>query len=117
MYSYQKIVKIYKKFKRYFDFSKIKITIITIVKDYKIYIKIKTLQYKLYKEFQTLFIFERTQGSVIINFIVKLFKSKDFISNINYNNIFIIIERFIKYNKFIPINESYLIKDLVDIVI
>ena len=54
---------------------------------------------------------------IIIDFIIKLSKSKDLINNINYNNIFIIVERFTKYNKFIFINESYLIEDLIDIVV
>src|SRR6266699_5509368 len=52
-----------------------------------------------------------------MNFIVKLFKSKDLVNNINYNNIFVIIKRFIKYNKFISINESHSIKDLANIII
>ncbi len=86
-------------------------------KDYKVCSRTKTLQYKSYREFQTLPVFERTWGSVIIDFIVKLPKSRDPVSNINYNNIFIIMERFTKYNKFIPVNESYLTKDLVDIII
>ncbi len=30
------------------------------IKDNKVYIKMKTSQYKLYKEFQTLLIFEQT---------------------------------------------------------
>ncbi len=77
----------------------------------------KVSRYKLYGKFQTLFIFERIWSSVTIDFIVKLFKSKDPVNNINYNNIFVIIKRFIKYSKFIPINESYLIKDFVNIVI
>ncbi len=62
-------------------------------------------------------VFERTWSSVIIDFIVKLFKSKDSINNISYNNIFIIIKRLIKYGKFILINESHSVKDLADIVI
>ncbi len=45
--------------------------------------------------------FKRTWGSITIDFIIKLFKSKDSINNTNYNNIFVIVERFIKYNKFI----------------
>ncbi len=52
-----------------------------------------------------------------MDFIVKLSKSKDFVSNINYNSILVIIERFIKYDKFIFINESHSIKDLADIVV
>ncbi len=52
-----------------------------------------------------------------MDFIIKLFKFKDPVNNTNYNNIFVIIEHFIKYSKFIPINESHLIKDLADIVI
>ena len=86
------------------------------VKDYKVYIKTKTLQYKFYKEFQILFIFKRIWGSVIIDFIVK-FKFKDLINNISYNSILVIVKRFIKYNKFILINEFHLVKDLADIII
>ncbi len=52
-----------------------------------------------------------------MDFIVKLSKFKDLISNINYNSIFVIVERFIKYSKFILINESYLAEDLVDTVV
>ena len=54
---------------------------------------------------------------VTIDFIVKLPKSKDLINNINYNNILVIVERFTKYSKFIPVNESHSIEDLADIVI
>ncbi len=73
------------------------------VKNYKVYTKTKTLQYKLYKELQTLLILEQTQDSVTINFIIKLFKFKDLVNNINYNNIFVIIKHLSKYNKFIPV--------------
>ena len=61
--------------------------------------------------------FERTWSSVIINFIIKLFKSKDLINNTSYNNILVIIKRFTKYSKFIPINKSYSIEDFADIII
>ena len=117
MYKYQGIVKIYKRFKKHFDFLKIKVTIINIIKDCKIYIRTKALQYKSYKEFQILFIFNKTWRSIILDFIVKLSKSKDFINNISYNNILVTIDCFIKYSKFISINKFHLIKDLTDIVI
>ncbi len=52
-----------------------------------------------------------------MDFIVKLSKSKDFISNTSYNSILVIIERLIKYSKFILINESYLTKDFIDIIV
>src|SRR6266699_2857044 len=61
--------------------------------------------------------FEQAWGSVIIDFIVKLPKFKDSVSNISYNSILVIIERFIKYGKFIPINKSYSIEDFADIII
>ena len=116
-YKYQGIIKTYERFKRHFDFLKAKITIIIVVKDYEVYIKTKTLQYKSNKELQILSIFERIWGSVIINFIVKLSKFKDPVNNTNYNSILVIVERFIKYGKFILVNESHLTKDLTDIVI
>src|SRR6266699_5320809 len=104
-------------FKRHFNFLKTKIIIIIVVKDCEIYIKTKTLQYKPYKELQTLSIFEQAWGSVIIDFIIKLSKSKDLINNTSYNSILVIIEHFIKYSKFIPINESYSAEDLADTII
>ncbi len=52
-----------------------------------------------------------------MDFIVKLPKFKDLISNTSYNSIFIIIDRFIKYNKFISVNESHSTKDFADIVV
>ena len=45
-----------------------------------------------------------------MDFIVKLFKSKNIIIEINYNNILIIINKFIKYFYFIPYNEIYGVK-------
>ncbi len=60
---------------------------------------------------------ERAWGLVIMDFIVKLSKSKDPVSNINYDSILVIMECLIKYSKFIPANKSYLIEDLADIVI
>ena len=59
IYKHQRIVKTYKKFKRHFDFSRAKTVIIIVVKDCKVYIKIKVSQYKFYKKLQILFIFER----------------------------------------------------------
>ncbi len=87
------------------------------VKDCKIYVRTKASRHRPYREFQTLSVLERAQSSVTIDFIVKLLKSKDIVNNTNYNNIFIIIDRFIKYNKFTPINESHSTEDLADIVV
>ncbi len=52
-----------------------------------------------------------------MDFIVKLSKSKDPISNISYNSILVIMDRFTKYNKFTSANESHSIKDFADIVV
>ncbi len=87
------------------------------VKDCEVYIRTKVLQYRFYGEFQILSVFEWAWGSVTIDFIVKLFKSKDPINNISYDNILVIIDRFIKYSKFISVNEFYLVEDLIDIVV
>ncbi len=117
MYRHQRIIKTYERFKRQFDFSGTKAIVINIVKDCEVYTRTKALWYKLYREFQTLPVFERTWGSIIINFIVKLLKSKDFVNNTSYNNILVIIDRFTKYSKFIPVNKSHSTEDLADIVV
>ncbi len=87
------------------------------VKDCEVYIKMKVSRYKPYRKLQILLIFEQTWGLIIIDFIVKLFKSKDPVNNTSYNNILVIIKRFTKYSKFISINESHSIEDLTDTVI
>ncbi len=58
IYGYQGIANIYEKFKRYFNFLKVKVIIIIMVKDCKVYIKTKTLQYKSYRKLQILSISE-----------------------------------------------------------
>ena len=52
-----------------------------------------------------------------MDFIVKLFKSRDLVNNISYNNILVTIDRFTKYSKFISVNEFYLVEDFADIVV
>ncbi len=61
--------------------------------------------------------FERTWNSVTMDFIVKLFKSRNPVSNTNYNNILVIIDRLTKYGKFMSANESHSIEDLADIIV
>ena len=46
-----------------------------------------------------------------MDFIIKLPKSKDLTIGIKYNGIFNIVERFIKFAKFIPFKETYKAKD------
>ncbi len=59
IYRYQEIIKIYERFKRQFDFLKTKVVIINIIKDCKVYIRMKALRYKPYGEFQALSVFYR----------------------------------------------------------
>jgi len=87
------------------------------VKDCEVYTRTKVLRYKPYGKLQILLMFERTWGSVIINFIVKLSKSRDPVNNTSYNSILVTVDRFIKYGKFTPANESHSTKDFADIVV
>ena len=87
------------------------------VKDCEVCIRTKVSWYKLYREFQILSVFKWIWSSVIIDFIVKLSKFKDPVSNISYNSILVIIKHFTKYSKFIFANKSHLTKDLIDIII
>ena len=48
----------------------------------------------------------------MINFIIKLPKFKNIIIKIYYNNILIIINKFIKYSHFISYNKIYKIKKI-----
>jgi len=50
VYRHQGIYKTYKRFKRQFNFPGSKSVIINMVKDYEVCVRIKALQYKLYRE-------------------------------------------------------------------
>jgi hypothetical protein len=52
-----------------------------------------------------------------MDFVVKLLRVKDFVSNTSYNSIFIIVERFTKYRRFVPINEFHIAEDFTNIII
>ena len=51
--------------------------------------------------------------SVALDFIIKLPKSKELITNIVYNSILVITNRLTKYGYFIPYKETSLAEDLV----
>ena len=56
---------------------------------------------------------DRAWKSIAWDFIVKLLKSKERLTNITYNSILVITDRLTKYGYFIPYKESSNTEDLV----
>ena len=72
------------------------------IEKYNLYRKNKADQYKSYKKIKTPETSKRAWGSIIINWIIKLPSSKEPMTEIIYNLIFIITNLLTKYTYFIP---------------
>ena len=56
-------------------------------------------------------------NEITINFIIKLFKSKNSTTEIEYDSILVIVDRFIKYSHIIVFKENYSIEQLEMIIL
>ena len=83
------------------------------IKSCDIYRKIKHNRHKLYRLMKSLSTLDRVWKSIAWDFIVKLPKSKERLTNVTYNSILVITDRLTKYGYFIPYKESSNTEDLV----
>ena len=79
--------------------------------------KNKLNRYKLYKKLQPVKLVTRLQEVILQDFIIKLLKSKDPIIRQEYDSIFIIIDKFIKWGYFITYIKEILAKEVAQIYI
>ena len=52
-----------------------------------------------------------------MDFIVKLLKSEDISTGVKYNNILVVVDKFIKYTHLIPNNEGFIVKQTVYVIL
>ena len=74
--------------------------------------KIKYNRYKLYRLMKSPSTPDRVWKSIAWDFIVKLPKSKERLTNVTYNSILVITDRLTKYGYFIPYKELSNTEDL-----
>ena len=82
------------------------------VQDYETCNKTKNSRHKLYRRLQPLQTLERPWQSISWDLIVKLLLFREPVIDIQYNSILIIIDRYSKYNYFVPYKESHTVKEL-----
>ena len=83
------------------------------IKNYDIYYKAKYVRYKLYRLLQTLKITSKVQSTITLDFIVKLPKSKEPLTGIEFNSILVINDTLTKYIYFVLYKEVSTVEELV----
>ena len=113
---YKGIAKTIVQVHKHYNFLYILVRVKEVVKKYDIYNRSKTGRHKLYRLLQPLPIVQRPQSSITIDFITKLPISKDSVTSIIYDSIFIVVDRLTKQVYFFLYKEIQTVEQLVDIV-
>ena len=113
VYGHQGVDKIVERISRMYYFPKMRKYVEERIKSCDIYRKIKYNRHRLYRLMKSPSTLDRVQKSIAWDFIVKLPKSKERLTNITYNLILVITDRLTKYGYFIPYKESSNTEDLV----
>lgn len=107
---YIEIAKIIVCVRQYYDFPKLRKVVKDIIHQYETYSKAKADRYKPYGLLKPLSIPERIWGSIIMDFITKLPRSKDSVTEVTYDSIWVIMDRMTKWAYFLPFFEKYTAK-------
>jgi hypothetical protein len=84
-----------------------------VVREYNIYSKSKSNRHLLYGQLKLTLVPKGAWKLIALDFIIKLLPSKDPLTGVEYNSILIIIERLMKYGKFISYLEASDAKALI----
>ena len=110
-FDYDKILKL---MKRKYYWSKITANIKNYVISCSNCVKIKIFKQKSYKLLQSLSISKKTKQNWIMNFIINLFSNK--FNDSVYDFILIIVDRYIKYARYISLRKSWNAEKLTDVM-
>ena len=98
--------------RRVFDFPRIKQTVETVLSKCSICKRSKASRHKPYGELQPLPVPDKPWDSIAFDHITKLPKSKEPMTKVTYDSIFVITDRLTKYGYFIPYKEASNAEDL-----
>ena len=112
-YKHQEFNKIIERIFKIYYFSKLRKQIEDTIRKCDACVKVKHDRHKSYKLLKSLSISDRAWKSIALNFIVKLSKFKERITETIYDFILIIVDRLIKYSYFLSYKKANTAKDLV----
>ncbi len=112
IHEHQSLNKIIERIFKIYYFSKMRKQIEDIIKKCNVCIYTKHNWHKLYELLKSLSTLNCAWKSIALNFIVKLFKSKERIIKTMYDFILIITDRLIKYEYFLSYKKATFAKDL-----
>jgi hypothetical protein len=113
VYRHQGIAKTLERLERNYYFPGIRKVVITEVGEYNLYNKSKADRHTLYRLLQPLPASDRVWKSIVFDFVVKLPLSKELITEVIYNLIWVVTDRLTKYGHFVLYKESSTVEELV----
>ncbi len=113
IHEHQDSNKIIERISKIYYFSKMRKQIEDIIRKCNVCICMKHNQHKLYELLKSLSTSDCAWKSIALNFIVKLFKSKERIIKTLYDSILIITDRLIKYKYFLSYKKATFAEDLI----
>ena len=113
IHGHQEFNKIIEKIFRIYYFSKIRKQIDETIRKCDICVRIKHNRHKFYELLKSSSTSNRAWKNIALNFIIKLSKFKERITEAIYDFILIIVDRLIKYNYFLSYKKESTAKDLV----
>ncbi|CAJ2508954.1 Uu.00g139800.m01.CDS01 [Anthostomella pinea] len=111
-HGHQGIFKTKERLKRRYEFPGLTKTVKEVIKEYNICNKAKAARHKPYGLLKPTEIPDRAWKRIAFDFIVKLPKSKEPMTNTEYDSIWVITDRLTKYGYFIPYKESSTAEEL-----
>uniref|UniRef100_A0A8H7KFJ6 RNA-directed DNA polymerase n=1 Tax=Bionectria ochroleuca TaxID=29856 RepID=A0A8H7KFJ6_BIOOC len=109
---HQGVKKTLDRIKRHHDYPGLRKEVQTVVSECDTCARIKSARHKPYGELKPVSVPERPWQSVSFDHIVKLPKSKEPMTGVEYDSILVVIDRLTKYGHFIPYKEASSAEDL-----
>ena len=112
LYKYLKIITTIKIIQKNYYFFKMKYYVTKYITKYMQCQRNKYLTYNMYNKTQVIKLFDTPWKKIIMDFIIKLLKSKDLIAKVFYDLIIIVIDKLTKYFNLISFKETFNAKQL-----
>ncbi|KAL0934971.1 reverse transcriptase domain protein [Colletotrichum truncatum] len=111
-HSHQGVTKTWKRIRQHYDKTATRQEVSLAIKDCEVCAKSKPSRHQPYGKIQPLPVPQTAWESISLDFVTKLPKSREPMTNVHYDSVLVIVDRLTKYSYFIPYMESSTAEDL-----
>nr|XP_036575983.1 reverse transcriptase domain protein [Colletotrichum truncatum]KAF6782639.1 reverse transcriptase domain protein [Colletotrichum truncatum] len=111
-HGHQGVTKTWKRIRQHYDKTATRQEVSLAIKDCEVCAKSKPSRHQPYGKIQPLPVPQTAWESISLDFVTKLPKSREPMTNVHYDSVLVIVDRLMKYSYFIPYIESSTAEDL-----